>query len=76
MRARLVALPACVRRILSSDANFLLAEFGAAGGARRRLRRRASDPGPEREPAAAGCLRLTVGTPEQNERLLAALEDA
>ena len=27
-------------------------------------------------PSLPGCLRLTVGTPEQNERLLAALEDA
>jgi histidinol-phosphate aminotransferase len=27
-------------------------------------------------PRLPGCLRLTVGTPEQNERLLAALERA
>jgi len=76
MRARLVALPG-VRRILPSDANFLLAEFAApqaalaAGCAAGLLIRDLSA-----NPRLPGCLRLTVGTPEQNERLLAALEGA
>ena len=76
MRARLVALPG-VRRVLPSDANFLLAEFVApqaalaAGCAAGLLIRDLSA-----NPRLPGCLRLTVGTPEQNERLLAALEDA
>jgi len=76
MRARLVALPG-VRRVLPSDANFLLAEFVApqaalaAGCAAGLLIQDLSA-----NPRLPGCLRLTVGTPEQNERLLAALEDA
>ena len=76
MRARLVALPG-VRRVLPSDANFLLAEFAApqaalaAGCAAGLLIRDLSA-----NPRLPGCLRLTVGTPEQNERLLAALEGA
>jgi histidinol-phosphate aminotransferase len=76
IRARLVALPG-VRRVLPSDANFLLAEFAApeaalaAGCTAGLLVRDLSA-----NPRLPGCLRLTVGTPEQNERLLAALEDA
>ena len=74
MRARLTGLPG-VRRVFPSDANFLLAEFDApqaalaAGCAMGLLVRDLSA-----NPRLAGCLRLTVGTPEQNERLLAALE--
>ena len=76
MRARLAALPG-VRRVLPSDANFLLAEFAApqamlaAGCAAGLLIRDLSA-----NPRLPGCLRLTVGTPGQNERLLGALEDA
>ncbi len=76
LRTRLVALPG-VRKVLPSDANFLLAEFAApqsaleAGCAAGLLMRDLSG-----HPRLPGCLRLTVGTPEQNERLLAALENA
>ena len=76
MRARLTAMSG-VRRVLPSDANFLLTEFAApraaleAGCAVGLLVRDLSA-----NPRLPGCLRLTVGTPEQNERLLAALERA
>jgi histidinol-phosphate aminotransferase len=76
MRARLAAVPG-IRRVLPSDANFLLAEFDApqaalaAGCAAGLLVRDLSA-----NPWLPGCLRLTVGTPAQNERLLAALERA
>jgi histidinol-phosphate aminotransferase len=71
LAAGLVALPA-VRRVWPSAANFLLVEFRDAGAALDAI-------------AAAGllvrdfrgqlegALRLTVGTPEQNERLLRSL---
>jgi histidinol-phosphate aminotransferase len=74
MRARLSLLPA-VRRVLPSDANFLLTEFASAqaalgaGCSAGLLIRDLST-----NPRLTGCLRLTVGTPEQNERLLTALE--
>jgi histidinol-phosphate/aromatic aminotransferase/cobyric acid decarboxylase-like protein len=74
MRARLTALP-CVRRILPSDANFLLVEFRdaqAALASARLVGLLVRDF--NAHPQLRGCLRLTVGTPEQNARLLAALE--
>jgi histidinol-phosphate aminotransferase len=76
LRANLAALPG-VRRVFPSDANFLLVEFVApqsalaAAAAVGLLVRDLST-----NPRLPGCLRLTVGTPEQNARLLAALEGA
>ncbi|HEX9772799.1 MAG TPA: histidinol-phosphate transaminase [Steroidobacteraceae bacterium] len=76
MRAQLTAMPR-VRRVLPSDANFLLVEFRDAQAALASARsvgllvRDFST-----HPQLRGCLRLTVGTPEQNARLLAALEGA
>jgi histidinol-phosphate aminotransferase len=64
-----------VVKVYPSDANFLLVRFGdapaalAAGTSVGLLVRDFS-----RAPRLAGCLRLTIGTPEQNDRLLAALE--
>ena len=63
------------RRIWPSDANFLLVEcrmptaFSRPASAARLLVRdfRA-------QPGLANCLRISVGTPEQNERLIAAVE--
>ncbi len=76
MRTRLAALPG-VRRVLPSDANFLLVEFAEPQSALAV----ASDAGLlvrdlTSNPLLPHCLRLTVGTPEQNERLLGALERA
>ena len=79
-RARLAAalaqLPS-VRKVWPSAANFLLVEwrdperaFQAALGARLLIRDVRS------HPALTQHLRITVGTPEQNERLLRALEAA
>ena len=74
MRARLTASSA-VARVFPSDANFLLvqcrdaARVLAAGKSTGLLVRDFSN-----APRLANCLRVTVGTPDQNERLLAALE--
>jgi histidinol-phosphate aminotransferase len=74
MQARLATLP-CVARVYPSDANFLLVEFRDA--------RRALEAGMgvgllvrdfSTAPGLAQCLRISMGTPAQNERLLAALE--
>jgi histidinol-phosphate aminotransferase len=68
---------AIVRRVFPSDANFLLVEFRdasralEAGRAEGLLVRDFSS-----APHLEGCLRVTIGTPSQNERLLSALERA
>ena len=76
MRARLGGMPS-VARVFPSDANFLLVEFADA--------RRALEAGKAAgllvrdfsgSPGLANCLRISIGTPAQNERLLAALERA
>ena len=65
----------CVVRVHPSDANFLLVEFRDAG--------RALEAGKaagllvrdfSRAPGLTTCLRISIGTPAQNARLLAALE--
>ena len=72
----LAALPSCsnVTRVWPSAANFMLAEFADAPlalarsrGARLLIRDVRGYPGLDR------CLRITVGSPEQNNRLLDAL---
>ncbi|NJD32262.1 MAG: histidinol-phosphate transaminase [Gammaproteobacteria bacterium] len=74
MRARLQAAPT-VSRVFPSDANFLLVEcrdakrFLEAGKSVGLLVRDFSS-----APRLTGCLRISVGTPEQNERLLRAVE--
>ena len=76
MRLRLAAMPS-VLRVFDSDANFLLVrcrdarstlEAGKAAG----LLVRDFSHAPQLE----GCLRISIGTPEQNERLMAAVERA
>jgi len=74
MRARLAGNPA-VERVFPSDANFLLVKcrdarrFLEAGKSAGLLVRDFSA-----APRLTGCLRISVGTPEQNARLLAAVE--
>jgi histidinol-phosphate aminotransferase len=74
MRTRLEASTAVVR-VFPSDANFLLVQcrdarrFLEAGTAVGLLVRDFST-----APRLEGCLRISVGTPEQNDRLLAAVE--
>jgi len=72
----LAALPG-VARVYPSEGNFLLVEFGDVA---RALRAAAADglllrefPG---QPGLARCLRITVGSRVENDRLLAALERA
>jgi histidinol-phosphate aminotransferase len=77
-RARLekrLAVSSTVRLVYPSDANFLLVEcrdarqFLEAGMSVGLLLRDFS-----KVPGLEGCLRITVGTPEQNDRLLGAVE--
>ena len=64
-----------VARVFPSDANFLLVEFRdsrralAAGKSAGLLMRDFSA-----VPGLGHCLRISVGTPEQNERLMTVLE--
>jgi histidinol-phosphate aminotransferase len=63
-----------VRRVWPSDANFLLVEFADAATALHR----AHDAGLlvrdfSRNPALPGALRISIGTPEQNDQLLGSL---
>jgi len=75
-RARLARM-AIVSRVFPSDANFLLVEFRdaqralAAAKAEGLLVRDFSSAA-----GLANCLRISIGTPAQNERLLSALERA
>jgi len=79
-RARLgaaLAGKACVRRVFPSEGNFLLVEFADAA---RALAAAAAD-GLQlrdfsRQSGLSGCLRITVGSRAENDRLLAALGDA
>ena len=77
-RARVAAaLPAfrCVRRVYPSDANFLLVQVDDADALYEHLladgiivRNRS------RVPQCAGCLRITVGLPSENDKLLKSFE--
>lgn len=66
---------ACVKKVFPSDANFLLVRMADADAAYRFLvengivvRNRG------KEPRCENCLRITVGTPEENTRLLHTLD--
>ena len=65
----------CILKLWPSDANFLLVQVPDADGLYAHLlqdgiivRNRS------RVPGCAGCLRLTIGTPEENDRLLQSLD--
>ena len=75
LRRDLSAIP-LVRRIYPTDANFLLVDVGDADGVYLKLveegiivRNR------NRVTLCRGCLRITVGTPEEDDKLLAALRN-
>lgn len=75
LRRDLSAIP-LVRRIYPTDANFLLVDVGDADGVYHKLveegiivRNR------NRVTLCRGCLRITVGTPEEDDKLLAALRN-
>jgi hypothetical protein len=74
LRARLSALP-LIERVYPSDANFLLVRCSDASA----VLARAASVGLllrdfSRVPRLEACVRITIGTPEQNARLLNALE--
>jgi len=72
--ARELGRLAGVRHVWPSDANFLLVQFRDATGAFERARgARLLIRDVRSQPGLDACLRITVGTPEQNERLLQAL---
>jgi histidinol-phosphate/aromatic aminotransferase/cobyric acid decarboxylase-like protein len=66
-----------VRRVFPSQANFLLVEFNDAARAFE-LSRNAGllIRDVRRQPGLERCLRITLGNPDQNRRLVAALEQA
>jgi len=69
----LAALPG-VRRVHPSEGNYLLVRFADAGGAYARLLAAGVVVRDQRMvPGLGDALRITVGSPEQNERVLAAL---
>ena len=74
LRAGLQALGLAVA---PSQANFLLVDFGHdASALEAALLRRGIVPRPMRGYGLPGCLRLTVGLPDENTRLVAVLRDA
>lgn len=65
-----------VERVYPSDANFLLLRTGDAGALYRfLLQHGVLVRDRSRLPLCRGCLRLTVGTPQENARLLSLMED-
>lgn len=75
MAAALAAQP-LVRQVWPSHANFLLVRFTDAERVRARLCEQRILVRELDDDALAGCARITVGTPEENERLLDALAAA
>jgi histidinol-phosphate aminotransferase len=75
MAAALSALPPVVR-VWSSRTNFLLTRFSDLAAVMRTLRdRRILVREFPQEPSLAGCARITIGAREENDLLLAALQD-
>ncbi len=75
MREALIDI-ACIQRVFASDANFLLVRVSDARFLYRFLAERGiivRDRSSQKH--CAGCLRFTVGSREENERLLAALKE-
>ncbi len=75
LAAELATLP-CVQTVFPSDANFLLVRFINANDIYNKLvecgiiiRNRTT------EPMLQNCLRITVGTPEENNQLLKTLKE-
>lgn len=76
LRARLAKLPD-VRRVYASDGNFLLVRFAGAQAAFDALLAAGVVVRDQRgAPALGDALRITIGSPAQNDRVLAALGDA
>jgi histidinol-phosphate aminotransferase len=74
LRKQLAALPV-VEKVYPSDANFLLVKFADAKATYDYLLKQGVVVRDRsRMPRCEGCLRITVGTPEENKQLLAALK--
>jgi histidinol-phosphate aminotransferase len=74
LQRALAALPG-VRRVYPSDGNYLLVRFADADGAFARLLAAGVVVRDQRTaPQLGDALRITLGTPEQNDRVLAALD--
>ncbi len=74
LQRALATLPG-VRRVYPSDGNYLLVRFADAGAAFARLLAAGVVVRDQRAaPQLGDALRITVGTPEQNDRVLAALD--
>ena len=76
LQQELASIP-LIRRVWPSSANFLLVECVDAD----RVLRAAASVGliirdPRSQPGLANCLRITVGSPEQNERLLRGIRES
>jgi histidinol-phosphate aminotransferase len=66
----------CVKEVFPSDSNFLLVRVTDARGIHQQLARRGIIVRDRSsEPKLANCIRISVGTPEQNSILLAALKE-
>jgi histidinol-phosphate aminotransferase len=63
-----------VLRVWPSDANFLLVDFAAPDAVLARIRDVGLIVRDVRQPALPQSLRITIGTPDQNNRLLGSLE--
>src|SRR5581483_7791271 len=75
MRNALAALPG-VREVLPSDANFLAVRFDDAGAAYQRLQQAGIVVRDVRRyPKLQDALRITIGTPEENAKVLAVLNE-
>ncbi len=66
---------AAVTRVFPSDANFILAEFRDAASVYERLAARGIIVRRRSEPRLRDCLRITVGTEPENDRILRALRE-
>jgi histidinol-phosphate aminotransferase len=76
VRGALDAL-ACVRKVLPSQANFLAVRFDDAGAVYRRLLAAGVVVRDVRRyPKLGDALRITIGSPEENDRMLAVLEES
>ncbi|HUL44676.1 MAG TPA: histidinol-phosphate transaminase [Bacteroidota bacterium] len=64
-----------VRKVYPSDANFLLVEFEDAGNIYAKLLQRGIIVRRRHEERLSNCLRITIGTPQENTLLLSALGD-
>lgn len=66
----------CVKEVFPSDSNFLLVRVTDARGIHQQLARRGVIVRDRSaEPKLANCIRISVGTPEQNDILLTALKE-